>query len=117
DPYKLNNPTTRAQLDEQAPGFAWDAYLGEVGAREITDLNVRQPKYLGALAQEVQDRPLDEWRNYLRARIINAFAQLLPKRFEDARFDFYGRVLVGQTAQKPRWKRVLETVDGELGDP
>jgi putative endopeptidase len=117
DPYKVNNPTTRAQLDELAPGFDWNAYLGEVGAPEITDLNVRQPTYLGTLAQQVQDRPLDEWRTYLRARIINAFAQLLPKRFEDTRFDFYGRVLVGQAAQKPRWKRVLETVDGELGDP
>jgi len=117
DPYKVNNPTTRAQLDEQAPGFDWDAYLGEVGTPEVTDLNVRQPTYLGTLAQQVKDRPLDEWRTYLRARIINAFAQFLPKRFEDTRFDFYGRVLVGQAAQKPRWKRVLEIVDGELGDP
>ena len=117
DPYKVNNPTTRAQLDAHAPGFDWDAYLGEIGARDIQDLNVRQPKFLAALAQAVRERPLEEWRTYLRARIVNAFGHLLPKRFDDARFDFYGRVLVGQATQKPRWKRVLEVVDNELGDP
>jgi putative endopeptidase len=117
DPYKVNNPTTRAQLEALAPGFDWNAFLGAIGAPQITDLNVRQPKFLGALAAQVRDAALDDWRAYLRARIANAFAQYLPKRFEEARFDFYGRTLVGQATQKPRWKRVLEIVDGELGEP
>jgi putative endopeptidase len=117
DPYKVNNPTTRAQLDELAPGFDWDAYLGEIGASDARDFNVRQPKYLGALAQLVRERSIDDLRAYLRARVIDAFARYLPKRFEDEGFDFYGRALQGQAMQKPRWKRVLETVDNELGEP
>ena len=117
DPYKVNNPTTREQLDTLAPGFDWTAFLGEIGAPDAKDFNVRQPKYLGAFADAVRDRSLDEWRAYLRARVINAYAQYLPKRFEDERFAFYGRALVGQATQKPRWKRVLETVDNELGEP
>jgi putative endopeptidase len=117
DPYKVNNPTTRAQLDELAPGFDWSAFLREIGAPSEKDFNVRQPKFLTALADLVRERSMDEWRAYLRARVINAFAPYLPKRFEDANFDFYGRTLVGQAAQKPRWKRVLEAVDNELGDP
>jgi putative endopeptidase len=117
DPYKVNNATTRAQLDALAPGFDWDAFFREIGAKGVTDLNVRQPKFLGALAAQVKDAPLDAWRAYLRARIISAFAQYLPKRFEETAFDFYGRTLVGQATQKPRWKRVLEVVDGQLGEP
>jgi putative endopeptidase len=117
DPYKVNNPTTRVQLDALAPGFDWNAFFEEVGARAVGDLNVRQPKFLGALAEQVRDAALEDWRTYLRARVIDAYAQYLPKRFDDMHFDFYGRTLQGQAAQKPRWKRVLEVVDGELGDP
>jgi predicted metalloendopeptidase len=117
DPYKVNNATTREQVDALAPGFDWDAFLGEIGARHIKDLNVRQPTFLGALAALISEGSLDDWRTYLRARIINAFADFLPKRFEDTRFDFYGRVLIGQATQKPRWKRVLEVVDTQLGEP
>jgi putative endopeptidase len=117
DPYKVNNPTTRAQLGALAPGFDWTAFLREVGAPEVTDLNVRQPKFLTALGDLVRDGSIEDWRTYLRARVINAYAPYLAPRFEDAHFDFYGRTLVGQAAQKPRWKRVLEAVDNELGDP
>src|SRR4051812_41223859 len=83
DPYKVNNPTTRAQLDELAPGFDWSAFLREIGAPEAKDFNVRQPKFLTALAGLVRERSLDEWRMYLRLRVINAYAPYLPKRFED----------------------------------
>ena len=117
DPYKVNNPTTRAQLDALAPGFDWRALLLEIGARDVKDLNVRQPKFLTELAVLVREQPLATWRAYLRARVINAFAPYLAPAFESAHFDFYGRTLVGQAAQKPRWKRVLEAVDGELGEP
>jgi putative endopeptidase len=117
DPYKVNNPTTRAQLDALAPGFDWTAFFAEVGAPGVRDLNVRQPTYLTALGTLVGEQPLATWRAYLRARAINAFARYLAPRFEDAHFDFYGRTLIGQETQKPRWKRVLEVVDTELGEP
>ena len=117
DPYKVNNATTRAQLDALAPGFDWSAFLREVGVTDIKDLNVRQPKFITALGGLVRERSLDDWRTYLRARAISAFAPYLSKKFEDAHFDFYGRTLQGQVAQKPRWKRVLEVVDRELGEP
>ena len=117
DPYKVNNPTTRAQLDALAPGFDWSAFLREVGAPDANDFNVRQPKFLTALDELVRERSLDEWRQYLRARVINAVAPYLAPAFEQAQFDFYGRTLVGQATQKPRWKRVLEAVDSELGEP
>jgi predicted metalloendopeptidase len=117
DPYKVNNPKTRTQLDALAPGFDWAALLREIGADDVKDLNVRQPQYLTALGTLVRERPLATWRAYLRARIINAFAGYLAPRFEDAHFDFYGRTLIGQATQKPRWKRVLQVIDTELGEP
>jgi predicted metalloendopeptidase len=117
DPYKVNNPTTRAQLDALSPGFDWTAFFREIGATSVKDLNVRQPRFFTALAALVREQPVASWRAYLRARIADTIAPYLAAAFEEAHFDFYGRTLVGQSAQKPRWKRVLEVVDGELGDP
>jgi len=117
DPYKVNNPTTITQLHAMAPGFEWGAFLREIGGPDVKDLNVRQPRYLTTLATLVRDEPIATWRAYLRARAINAFAEYLAPRFDDAHFDFYGRTLIGQATQKPRWKRVLQVVDTELGEP
>jgi putative endopeptidase len=40
----------------------------------------------------------------------------LSSNFNNAHFDFFGRTLRGQEAQKPRWQRVLNVVDGSVGD-
>ncbi|HUQ40922.1 MAG TPA: M13 family metallopeptidase [Candidatus Limnocylindrales bacterium] len=117
DPYKVNNPTTRAQLDTLAPGFDWAAFFTEIGARDAKDLNVRQPEFFSALATLARERPIATWRAYLRARVIDTFAPYLAPELENAHFDLYGRTLVGQATQKARWKRVLEIVDSELGEP
>ncbi len=116
DPYKVNNPTKIDQLDSMAPGFNWGAFFREIGATNVKDLNVRQPTFFTALAAVVLEQPLETWRAYLRARIANAVAPFLGSAFEQTRFDFYGRTLIGQAVQKPRWKRVLEVVDNELGE-
>src|SRR6185312_3545777 len=36
--------------------------------------------------------------------------------FVDANFDFYGKTLTGAQRLKPRWKRVVETIDGSIGE-
>ena len=117
DPYKVNNPHTRASLGSRAPSFAWDAWFDALGAPEVTDLNVRAPAFIERAAQLLHERPVELWRTYLRWHMVRTAARYLPRRFEDASFAFYGKTLQGQPEQKPRWKRVLETVDMQLGHP
>ena len=117
DPYKVNNLRTRAALAAQAPGFGWDAWLAAFGAPDVIDLNVRQPAFITKVAELARDTPLATWRTYLRWHILRSFAPYLPDAFGAAAFAFYGTVLGGQPERKPRWKRVLETVDAQLGQP
>ncbi|HUQ17042.1 MAG TPA: M13 family metallopeptidase [Candidatus Saccharimonadales bacterium] len=117
DPYKVNNLRTRAALAAGAPGFDWDGFLAAFGASEVIDLNVRQPAFIATVAELARDTPITTWRTYLRWHIARAFAPYLPDAFGAAAFAFYGTVLAGQPERKPRWKRVLETVDGQLGQP
>ena len=43
-------------------------------------------------------------------------APYLSKEFDAARFEFYGKAVRGQQEQKPRWKRVLQVIDGSIGE-
>ena len=115
DPDRVYNPRTRADLRAQAPGLDWDAYLDALGTAEAR-LNARQPEFLRELARMAADTPAEEWRTYLRWHLVHARAEYLPKRFEDAHFDFFHRSLQGVPEQQPRWKRVLEVVDQRIGE-
>ncbi|MNE07835.1 Neutral endopeptidase [compost metagenome] len=48
--------------------------------------------------------------------MISKHANELSKPFEQARFDFYGKVLNGQKVQEDRWKRITAATDGGLGE-
>lgn len=115
DPDRVYNPRTRTELAAQASGLDWDAYLDALGTREDR-LNARQPEFLRELARMAFDTAVEEWRTYLRWHLVHARAPFLLKALEDAHFDFFLRYLNGVPAQQPRWKRVVEVVDGRIGE-
>jgi putative endopeptidase len=55
-------------------------------------------------------------RDYLRAHLLDAYADYLGAAVDAEHFDFYGRVLTGQQEQRPRWKRVLDSEENSLGE-
>jgi len=115
DPYKTYNKVSLAQLAERAPGFAWSAYLAAWGAR-VEEVNARQPAFFAELARAFADVPLEQLRTYLRWHVLRALASALPRAFDLESFDFNSRVLQGVPQQKPRWKRVLESMDQRIGE-
>lgn len=59
---------------------------------------------------------LDTWKAYLTAHFLSDHASVLPQAIDDANFAFYGTVLRGQPEQRPRWKRAVSSVQGNLGE-
>jgi putative endopeptidase len=59
---------------------------------------------------------IESWKIFFQWKLINELAPYLASQFEQENFDFYGKILNGQLRMKPRWKRVLETVNYALGD-
>src|SRR5262249_43684031 len=55
-------------------------------------------------------------KSYLTFHYLSDHAPYLPKRFDEARFDFYGRTLRGQPQQRERWKRAVDEVNDSLGE-
>ncbi|MEO0465317.1 MAG: M13 family metallopeptidase [Pseudomonadota bacterium] len=59
---------------------------------------------------------LDTWKAYLTANFLSDFSGVLPNEIDEASFAFYGTQLSGTPEQRPRWKRAVSTVEGNLGE-
>ena len=116
DAVKTYNKVTVADLAKQFPGFDWDAWTRELGVSNVAAVVVNQPSYLKGLASAVNELPVDAWKPYLKASLLNGFAPYLNKSIVDAEFGFYNTTLRGVKEQQPRWKRGVNTVNGNLGE-
>jgi putative endopeptidase len=109
------NPMTLAELDRAAPGFSWSGYVRALGLANVTSLNVSQPEFMKQVGKEVAERPLDDWKAYMRWRLVNGASSWLPSRFVQQQFRFTS-ALTGAREMQPRWRRCLRMADGVLGD-
>ena len=116
DVHKANNPWKRADFDTKAPGIDWGAFFGaaQLGTRQ--DFIVWMPDATTKLSALVASEPLASWQDWLAFHHIDAVTAVLPKAYDAASFDFYGRALSGTTQPRPRDKRAIAAVNGSLGD-
>jgi predicted metalloendopeptidase len=113
---KTYNPRTKKQLLEYAPGFPWQVFLdaSSVGGRQ--DLILSELTAVHDLSELFKHTSLPTLKAYLTFHYLSDHASYLPKRFDDARFAFYGQTLRGQPQQRERWKRAVDEVNGGLGE-
>ena len=116
DAVKTYNKRALADLSKEFPGFDWNAWTTELGIAQAPALVIAQPSYIKAFAATVNELPVDRWKPYLRASMLNGFAPYLSKPFADAEFGFYGQTLRGVKENQPRWKRAINTINANLGE-
>jgi len=116
DVQHANNPWPRAEFATRAPGIDWNACFESAGLGAVPRLIVWHPAAVTGIAALVGKEPIEAWREYLTYHAINRHAALLPKAFADENFAFYGKVLSGLEAQRPRWKRAVDSTSNALGD-
>ncbi len=115
DADKSYNPVARTALAGRFPGIDWDAYLGAEGVSGQAMFIASQPSATQGISALVAGEPLATWKDYLMLRTLAASAPYLPKAVVDANFAFVS-VLSGQTEQRPRWKRAVDSTSGALGE-
>src|SRR5581483_4247284 len=103
-------------VEALAPHVQFAAYWRDAGVPAGGTINVAEPAFVRAVDAAVASAPIGTWRAYLRWRILDAYAPVLPKRFDEENFAFRGRVLNGTKAQLPRWKRCVEATNQYLGE-
>ncbi len=116
DPEKQYNKKTLEELTDLTPNVKWVNYLDEVGVKNITEVIVCQPEFYKEVYRAINDVSINDWKTYLRWSLIDQTASKLSDDFVNTHFNFYGTVLTGTPALKPRWKRALEATDASLGD-
>jgi putative endopeptidase len=116
DPSAIYHKQARAALDQLAPGFDWTAYLQGAGAPAFDSLNIGVPSFLAGLQKLIDATPVEDMKVYLTAHLVAHAADMLPAKFVEESFDFYGRTLKGAKELRPRWKRCVSFADDDLGE-
>ncbi|HYR21442.1 MAG TPA: M13 family metallopeptidase [Chthoniobacterales bacterium] len=116
DPEKNYNKMTQAQLQTLTPDWNWGDYFKEIGLSVPGDIDVHQPDFFKAVNAAFTSTSIDDWKTYLRWHLINGAASALSSDFVNEDFNFKETTLRGTPKIKPRWKRVILSEDGEIGE-
>ena len=132
------NKLSRDELFDMAGAFPMAAFLDQYGVGAETAFLVSQipptdeelasagltaetaAEKLGpgvpATLEIAATADLNTWKAYLTAHFLSDFASVLPTEIDEANFAFFGTQLSGTPEQRPRWKRAVSTVEGNLGE-
>lgn len=116
DPYKLYNKFNIEGINKLTPGMDWKMLLTDLKVSGQDSIIVGMPQFFAEVSKQLKATPLDVWKKYMKASLVSDMAGFLSSDIEKAHFDFYGTTLHGQKVQKPRWKRVLNVIDGSIGE-
>ena len=116
DPYKNYNKMSVAQLNSLTPGIEWNDLFRKLEYTSVDSVIVAQPEYYRAVSTALKTFSVDDWKAYLRWKLVSSYAPYLNDAIEQESFRFGGKVLRGQKEQLPRWKRVLDVENGLMGE-
>jgi len=115
DLVEMYNLRCITQLCEEAPAFGWTDILA--AARfDVHEVVNCQPSFFTEVAALLTPERLPAWREWARYHVVTDLSPYLSNDFVQTRFDFYGTVLTGQKALRPRWKRAVSFAEGAMGE-
>lgn len=109
------NKYTLAEANKLTPGLDWNRFFAAAGV-PAQEFVINQPSFFTALGVALQEVPIDDWKLYLKYKLIDAYAPYLSAAFVDLHFDLHGRTLKGIEEIRPRWKRAIESIDETMGE-
>ncbi|HEX4560237.1 MAG TPA: M13 family metallopeptidase [Gemmatimonadales bacterium] len=98
---------SRADFAREAPGLDWDAFFDAAGLSHQLVVVAWQPSAVKGVAGVVASRSLDSWKDYLRVRLIDEYADVLPRAFATA-------ALAMHEDLRPRTERALAVTQSAL---
>jgi putative endopeptidase len=116
DPVENYHKFTFAEMAANYPDLDFKGFLAASGVEPPEDVVIGQPEFFTALDQMVKDRPLNDWKTYLRWHTMHGAAAFLEQPVEEESFAFYGTMLSGQPKEEPRWQRSARRVDRSIGE-
>ncbi|GAA3929132.1 M13 family metallopeptidase [Luteimonas lutimaris] len=116
DPANQYHFMTIEEANRITPHFDWAAFFKALDVPAGDGFSLSQPEFFRQFDAMLADVPAAQWRDYLAFHTIDDASEYLSTPFQDENFAFYGHTLNGQPEQRARWKRVLEAVNGGMGE-
>lgn len=116
EPANMYSYVSVEQADKATPNFSWTKFLAAEKLAGIKGFSLSQPKFFAEFDKMLVEVPAADWQAYIRYHVLIDAAPYLNNAASGERFAFFGKTMRGQQEQKPRWKRVLDTVNGTLGE-
>jgi putative endopeptidase len=116
--HNADNLWTRRDFARRAPGMDWSAFFAAAGLAREDAFVAWQPGAVTGVAALVASQPLERWKDYLRARVIDTYADVLPRAFVEPALAMRSAA-ANQSQPAPRAQRALEVtqvaMSGALG--
>ncbi len=116
DSEKNYHKMTINELSTLAPNLNWQEYFQNMGLTDLKELNIGQPEFFNKLSLALEQFALDDWKLYLKWHLLLDNAKYLSKPLVEENFSFYGQHLNGLKVLKSRYKRVIDHLDGLVGE-
>jgi putative endopeptidase len=104
------------EANKATPHFSWTRLLAAENVQGVQGFSLSQPKFFGEFDKMLVETKVADWQAYLRYHALNDAAPYLSEAIDNESFAFYGTTLSGQPQQRPRWKRVLGTINNNMGE-
>ncbi len=109
------NPIATTEADKLTPNFPWTAFFESQGIEVPATFSLSVPSFHQEVDAMLVDVPVEQWKSYLRFHVVDGASPYLSDAFAQQNYAFHNKTLGGQQEIEPRWKRVLGTVDEEVG--
>jgi putative endopeptidase len=116
NPANLDHKMSLAEFDRLAPSLYFNEYLQATKPPKFDSLNVATPEFFRQVSVIVDRIPLEQWKTYLRWKVIRQLAPMLSAGLVSEYYGFNSQYLRGTAAIEPRWKRCVSAVDNQLGE-
>ena len=116
DVHKNYNKMTVKEFTSIFDFIDWEIFFKETGICKSQELNAGQIPFFEGITKVLRKTSLDDQKDYLAFKLLNAASNYLSDDFVNANFDFYGRALQGKEELQPRWKSALAVVNRSLAE-
>jgi len=113
---RIYNPMPLDQLAALAPQFNFTEGMAQLGVDSVATYLVAQPSAIESSGVIFEDTPVDVWKDYMTFHFLRTNAGQLPQAFDQANYRMYGLTLNGTPEQRPRDRRGVNLVGGQLGE-
>lgn len=116
DPEKNYNRIQFTEIDGKYPGIRFKTYFSGIDLGKVDYVIAGQPEFFQELNKMLKETKIEDWKIYVKWKVISGTAPYLHSEVEAENFDFFHRKLFDQKDPQKRWKTAVSVIDSHMGE-